>query len=55
MPRLVWMAPDNEPDSDRHTQFIDSLQNSSEGMATTELLIGQIEEVKNQAHKRLVV
>jgi len=55
LPRLVWMAPDNEPDSDRHTQFIDGLQNSSEGMATTELLIGQIEEVKNQALKRLVV
>jgi len=53
--RLVWMAPDNEPDSDRHATFIQALQNSSEGMATTELLIGQIEEVKNQAIKRLVV
>jgi len=52
--RLVWMAPDNEPDGERHIQFIQDLQNSSEGMATTELLIGQIEEVKNQALKRLV-
>ncbi len=53
--RLVWMADDNEPDSDRHSKFIHDLQNSSEGMATTELLVGQIEEVKNQAIKRLVV
>ena len=53
--RLVWMATDNDPDSDRHATFIQALQNSSEGMATTELLVGQIEEVKNQAIKRLVV
>ena len=55
LPRLLWMAPDNEPDSDRHKQFIDNLQNSSEGMATTELLVGQIEDVKNQAIKQLIV
>jgi len=55
LPRLVWMATDNDPDSDRHATFIQALQNSSEGMATTELLVGQIEEVKNQAIKRLVV
>lgn len=55
LPRLVWIAPDNQPDSDRHAAFISGLQNSSEGMATTELLMGQIEEVKNLAIKRLVV
>ena len=55
LPRLVWIAPDNQPDSDRHAAFINGLQNSSEGMATTELLMGQIEEVKNLTIKRLVV
>ena len=52
--RLIWMATDNDPDSDRHATFIQALQNSSEGMATTELLTGQIEEVKNLAIKRLL-
>ena len=52
--RLIWMATDNDPDSDRHATFIQALQNSSEGMATTELLTGQIEEIKNLAIKRLL-
>ncbi|MBC8245017.1 MAG: toll/interleukin-1 receptor domain-containing protein [Verrucomicrobia bacterium] len=51
--RLVWLPSDNQSDSERHSEFIRSIQNSSEGMATTELLTGQIEEVKNLALKRL--
>ncbi len=51
--RLVWIHSDSQPDSDRHSEFIRSIQDGSEGMATTELLTGQIEEVKNLAVKRL--
>lgn len=53
--RLVWIPSGSQPDSERQTEFIRSIQDGSEGMATTELLTGQIEEVKNLAIKRLGV
>ena len=51
--RLVWLSPTSQPDSERHSKFVRSIHEGSEGMATTELLTGQVEEVKNLAVKRL--
>ena len=51
--RLVWIPADKKPDSERHSEFIRSIQDGSEGMATTELLTGQIGEIKDLAVKRL--